>query len=576
MLMSKLVGERVKENPSDVQIKSHALMMRGGYMKQVANGIYSFLPPTQKISQKIQNIIREEMDAIDGQEVLFPVVMPKELWEESGRYTSIGGEMVRFQDRGEKWMCLGMTHEEAAVHMARNTVNSYQQMPFMIYQIQTKFRDEKRARGGLIRVREFTMKDAYSFHMTQEDLEKYYERAYEAYLRIYKRIGMKNVIAVKSDSGMMGGSISHEFMLLTPIGEDTIAICPDCGYKANMEVANGISEDFDYGEDKQIEEVFTGDAKDIAEVCKMLNVKEENTIKAVSFAIKGDSQKSCLVFIRGDKEVNEAKLKKVIKMEVAPNDLSESVLVAGNIGAYNLKTDDNTVIVYDQSLKGAYNLITGANKPEYHLSGVNVERDLDVVEFFDVAKVKEGDGCPNCKSGKITLQKGIEIGNIFQLGTKYTEKMGMTVLDEKGEAQVPIMGCYGIGVGRSIASIAEESNDDRGIIWPMTVAPWQVYLCPLRYDDQKVKEEANKLYEELKKKGVEVIFDDRNANPGVKFADHELLGVPLRVVVSPRSLANGQAELQARDGSMKEMVAIDGVVDFVLDYIAKEMQKLNG
>ncbi|MBR2070266.1 MAG: proline--tRNA ligase, partial [Clostridia bacterium] len=248
MLMSKLVGERVKENPSDVQIKSHALMMRGGYMKQVANGIYSFLPPTQKISQKIQNIIREEMDAIDGQEVLFPVVMPKELWEESGRYTSIGGEMVRFQDRGEKWMCLGMTHEEAAVHMARNTVNSYQQMPFMIYQIQTKFRDEKRARGGLIRVREFTMKDAYSFHMTQEDLEKYYERAYEAYLRIYKRIGMKNVIAVKSDSGMMGGSISHEFMLLTPIGEDTIAICPDCGYKANMEVANGISEDFDYGE----------------------------------------------------------------------------------------------------------------------------------------------------------------------------------------------------------------------------------------------------------------------------------------------------------------------------------------
>lgn len=575
MLMSKLVGERVKENPSDVSIKSHAFMMRGGYMKQVANGIYSLLPPAQRISQKIQAIIREEMDGIDGQEVLFPVVMPKELWEESGRYTSIGGEMVRFQDRGEKWMCLGMTHEEAAVHMARNTVSSYQQMPFMIYQIQTKFRDEKRARGGLIRVREFTMKDGYSFHMTQEDLEKYYERVYEAYVRIYKRLGMKNVIAVKSDSGMMGGSISHEFMLLTPIGEDTIAICPECGYKANMEVANGISEAFDYGKDGQIEEVFTGDAKEIADVCKFLGVREENTIKAVSFAIKGDSNKSCLVFIRGDKEVNEAKLKKVIKMEVAPNDLSESVLVAGNIGAYNLKTDANTVIVYDSSLKGAYNLITGANKPEYHLKGVNVERDLKVKEFFDVAKVKEGDSCPNCKNGKITLQKGIEIGNIFQLGTKYTEKMGMTVLDEKGEAITPIMGCYGIGVGRAIASIAEESNDEKGIIWPMSVAPWQVFLCPLRYDDETVREEANKLYDALKKAGIEVLFDDRNVSPGVKFADHELLGVPLRVVVSPRSLSNGEIELQSRDGATKEMVAISGVVDFITDYIAKEMQKLN-
>lgn len=573
MLMSKLVGERVKENPSDITIKSHAMMMRGGYIKPVANGIYTLCPPTQRISLKIQKIIREEMDAIDGQEVLFPVVMPKELWEESGRYYSIGNEMVRFKDRNEKWNCLGMTHEEAAVQLARNTVSSYQQMPFMIYQIQTKFRDEKRARGGLIRVREFTMKDAYSFHVSQEDLEKYYERAYEAYLRIYKRIGMRNVIAVKSDSGMMGGSVSHEYMLLTPVGEDTIAICPECGYKANMEVADSVLEKVDYGKDCPIEEVFTGSAKDIEEVCNLLDIKPYQTLKAVSFAIKGDKEKSCLVFIRGDKEVNEAKLKKIVQAEIAANDLSTSELVAGNIGAYKLKVDENTTVIYDRSIKGAYNLVTGANKPEYHLKGLNVERDLDVKEFFDVAKVNEGEVCPVCGKGKITLENGIEVGNIFQLGTKYTEKMGMTVLGPDGEKIVPIMGCYGIGVGRAIASVAEENCDEKGIVWPMPIAPWQVYLAPIRIDDEIIRKEADDLYEALQKAGVEVIYDDRNASPGFKFADHELLGIPLRIVISPRSLANGEAEIVDRKGSFKEMIKLDKVVDFVKAYIADEMKK---
>lgn len=575
MLLSKMVGERVKENPSDITIKSHALMTRGGYLKPVANGIYTLTPPTKRIALKIENIIREEMNRIEGQEVLFPVVMPKELWEESERYYSIGNEMVRFKDRNDKDMCLGMTHEEAAVHLARNTVNSYTQMPFMIYQIQTKFRDEKRARGGLIRVREFTMKDAYSFHMTQEDLEKYYDRAYEAYERVYKRIGMKNFIAVKSDSGMMGGSISHEFMLLTPIGEDTIAICPKCGYKANMEVAEGILEDVNYGEDSQLQEVFTGDAKEISEICQLLNVKPYQTLKAVSFAIKGDSTKSVLVFIRGDKEVNEAKLKKVIKMELAPNDLSGSSLVAGNIGAYNLKVDENTTVIFDRSIKKAYNLVTGANKEQYHLTGLNVERDLKIKEFFDVAKVTEDDLCPICKNEKLTLQNGIEVGNIFQLGTKYTSKMGMTVLDQNGNKVTPIMGCYGIGVGRAIASIAEESNDDKGIIWPMSIAPWQVFLAPIRIDDENVSTTAYTLYDKLQNAGVEVLFDDRSVSPGVKFADHELLGIPVRVVVSPRSLQNGQAEITNREGTLKEMVELDKVVDFVKDYINTEMSKLN-
>ncbi|MEG1805164.1 MAG: proline--tRNA ligase [Clostridia bacterium] len=575
MLLSKMVGERTKENPSDITIKSHAAMVRGGYIKQVANGIYSLLPPTKRIQLKIEKIIREEMDGIDGQEVLFPVVMPRELWEESGRYTSIGGEMIRFKDRGEKDLVLGMTHEEAAVQMARNTVSRYAQMPFMIYQIQTKFRDEKRARGGLIRVREFTMKDAYSFHMSQEDLEKYYDRCYDAYVRIFNRIGMKNFIAVKADSGMMGGNISHEFMLLTDIGEDTIAICDHCDYKANMEVADCVLPAVDYGVDSPLKEVFTADAKDIDQICEMLSVPKHNTLKAVSFAIKGDNSKSVLVFVRGDLEVNEAKLKKIIKMEVAPNDLSTSELVAGNIGAYNLKVPEGTIVLFDESLKGAYNLVTGANKPEYHLSGLNIDRDLNVKEFFNIAKAVEGAVCPICGKGHLQLKNGIEIGNIFQLGTKYTEKMGMTVLDNNGKAVTPIMGCYGIGVGRAIASVAEECVDEKGIVWPMTIAPWHVELCTIKANDANVKSAADALYESLQKHGVETLYDDRNVSPGFKFADADLLGCPLRLVISPRTLENSEVEVTARDGSLTTTVKISDIENFVKEYIATEIDKIN-
>ncbi len=576
MKLSKMVGERTKQNPSDAVIKSHALMVRGGYIKQVANGIYSLLPPAKRITTKIEKIIREEMDKLDGQEVLFPVVMPKELWEESGRYSSIAGEMVRFSDRADKGMVLGMTHEEAAVHMCRNTVSSYNQMPFMIYQIQTKFRDEKRSRGGLIRVREFTMKDGYSFHMTQEDLEEYYEEVYKAYLRIFKRIGMKDFIAVKADSGMMGGSISHEYMLLTDIGEDTIAICDKCDYKANMEVADCILPEVNYGEDKEIQEVFTGDDKEIKQICDRLNIKEHNTIKAVSFAIKGDESKSCLVFVRGDLEVNEAKVKKAIKMDIAPNDLNgdDSELVAGNIGPIGLNLK-NTIVLFDESLKGAYNMVAGANKAEYHIAGVNVERDLKVEKFHNLSKAIEGGICPVC-GGTIHLRNGIEIGNIFQLGTKYTEKMGMTVLDNNGKPVTPIMGCYGIGVGRALASVAEESSDDKGIIWPMSIAPWQVNLCPIKINDEKVKTVSDELYVKLQDAGVEVLYDDRKSSPGFKFADSELIGCPLRFVISPRSLETEEVEVVSRDGSLKEMIKLSEIVDFAKNYIKTEMDKLNG
>lgn len=545
MRISKLVGERTKTAPSDAVIKSHSLMIRAGYIKLVANGIWSLAMPAKRIARKIENIIREEMDALDGQECSFPVVMPRELWEESGRYTSIGDEMVRFKDRNARDMVLGMTHEEAAVQFARDAVNSYQQLPFMIYQIQTKFRDEGRPRGGLIRVREFTMKDAYSFHMTQEDLEAYYKRAYDAYDRIFRRIGMKNFIAVTSDSGMMGGRISHEFMLLTPIGEDSIVICPKCGLKANMEVATAANENYPAEEAKKAEEVYTGSAKEIAEVTKYLgDVSAERTIKAVCYNIKGDSVHTVVAFIRGDLEVNEAKLKKVLQAEVVPAALSDGTLTAGNIGPVGLP-EKNIIVVYDKSLRGAVNMVTGANKPEYHIKNVCEGRDFVISESFDIAKVKPGQKCPVC-GAELTVENGIEIGNIFQLGTKYTESMGMTVLNAEGKAVNPIMGCYGIGVGRAIASIAEESADEKGLNWPMSVAPWHVYLCVIRPDDERVRAKAEELYAELEKRGVEVLMDDRTQSAGFKFADCDLMGIPLRLVVSPRALERDEAEIKIR------------------------------
>ena len=545
MRISKLVGERTKTAPSDAVIKSHSLMIRAGYIKLVANGIWSLAMPAKRIARKIENIIREEMDALDGQECSFPVVMPRELWEEAGRYTSIGDEMVRFKDRNARDMVLGMTHEEAAVQFARDAVNSYQQLPFMIYQIQTKFRDEGRPRGGLIRVREFTMKDAYSFHMTQEDLEAYYKRAYDAYDRIFRRIGMKNFIAVTSDSGMMGGRISHEFMLLTPIGEDSIVICPKCGLKANIEVATAANEKYPAEEAQKAEEVYTGSAREFAEVTKYLgDVSAERTIKAVCYNIKGDSVHTVVAFIRGDLEVNEAKLKKVLQAEVVPAALSDGTLTAGNIGPVGLP-EKNIIVVYDKSLRGAVNMVTGANKPEYHIKNVCEGRDFVISESFDIAKVKPGQKCPVC-GAELTVENGIEIGNIFQLGTKYTESMGMTVLNAEGKAVNPIMGCYGIGVGRAIASIAEESADEKGLNWPMSVAPWHVYLCVIRPDDECVRAKAEELYAELEKRGVEVLMDDRTQSAGFKFADCDLMGIPLRLVVSPRALERDEAEIKIR------------------------------
>ena len=570
MLLSKLCCERTKDAPGDAKILSHILLSRAGYIKQVANGIYSMTMPCEKMSQRIQNIIRDEMDKNDGQEVLFPVVMPREIWDLSGRYTSIGSEMVRFKDRSNRDMLLGMTHEEAAVHMANHTVSSYTQLPMMIYQIQTKFRDEARARGGLIRVREFTMKDAYSFHTTKEDMEEYYMKMHKAYQNIFRRIGLKRFIDVKSDSGMMGGSIAHEFMLLTEVGEDSIVLCNDCDYRANMEVATSIIEKPEF-EDKQLELVDTGADKTIEEICNRFNVPASQTAKAVVFAVKGDQEQIVIAFVRGDLEVNEAKLKKALKLDVVAYDGGVSDVVAcGNIGPIGL--DSKIKVVFDKSLEGTKGMIVGANKPGYHYVGFNISRDVKDVTFDDISKVKAGDKCPIC-GGTLRIENGIEIGNIFQLGTKYTKSMGMTVTGPDGQLFNPIMGCYGIGVGRAIASIAQESNDKDGLILPISVAPWQVHMCILRQDDPVVAEKANALYNDLQSNGVDVLMDDRNCGAGIKFTDADLMGMPIRVVVSPKSLANDEVEITIRATKESFKVKYEDAISKIKSMISEMMEQ---
>ena len=572
MKVRNILGERFKERAFDIE--SQNLMTRGGYMKQVGNGIYSLFTPTKRIQNKIEAILREEMDAIDGQEVLFPVVMPATLWQSSGRFESIGKELLRFKDRSGADMVLGMTHEEAAVQLAMNVAGTYQKYPFMIYQIQTKFRDEPRARGGLIRVREFTMKDAYSFHTSQEDLEKYYERAYRAYERIYARAGVPEVIAVKSDSGMMGGKVSHEFMLLTDIGEDSIVICPECGFRANMEACEAITENTADAEMLPLEDVFTGDAKTIEEVGALLNITSKQTCKAVVYQRNCDDS-YILVFCRGDLEINETKLTNFIKSEIHPAvDIENANLTAGNIGPVGLST--KATVLFDRSLCGATNLVCGANKEEYHMKGFNPSRDLsEGTEFIDLTKAVEGGVCPNCGKHSLNIRRGIEVGNIFQLGKRYTESMGMTYDTETGERKNPIMGCYGIGVGRLIASVCESHHDDYGPIWPITIAPWQVEICALRANDEAVHAAADKLYNALLDAGVDVLYDDRSVSAGFMFSDADLLGAPVRVVISPKTLARGCFELSARDKSFGGDIAIEDAAQSVINKIRELTDAIN-
>lgn len=565
MKLDKLVGDRFKERPADCVIDSHALMVRGGYMKYVANGIYSQYAPLKRICKKIEQIIREEMDAIDGQEVQFPVALPASLWEESGRYESVGSELLRFRDRNNSKMVLGMTHEEAAVQLVREYGQSYAKYPFMIYQIQTKFRDEARPRAGLIRVREFTMKDAYSFHTSQEDLQEYYDKCYHAYERIFARAGIPETIAVSSDSGMMGGNLSHEFMLLTPVGEDSIAVCPECGYKANVEMAECIVEN-DQEEMDELQLVYTPDIHTIEDVCKFLNSPEEKSCKAVVFQ-KNSDDSVVVLFIRGDLEVNETKVRNFLHDEICPAEITEETgLHPGFIGPYNL--NGNFTVLYDNSLKGSRNLSCGGNVEEHHYTGLCMERDIPNTEYHDFAKIADGGICPICRKHAVKVTRGIEVGNIFQLGTKYTESMGMKYLDKDGTEKYPIMGCYGIGIGRLAASVCEAHHDEYGPIWPMSIAPWQVHLCCVRPDNEEVKAYADDLYEKLQIQGIEVLYDDRKVSAGVMFSDADLMGIPIRIIASPRNIKEGCCEIVTRDKTVQKKTALDQVISEVRKMMA--------
>lgn len=560
MKVANLVGQRFKEKPSDCVIDSHALMVRGGFMKYVGNGIYSEFPVLRRITAKIENIIRKEMDAIDGQEVLFPVVLPAVLWEESGRYESIGNELVRFKDRNGSNHVLGMTHEEAAVQLVREYAQSYTKYPFMIYQIQRKFRDEARPRAGMIRVREFTMKDAYSFHTSQEDLDRYYKICFQAYNRIFQKVGVPEVVTVKSDSGIMGGSVSHEYMLLTPVGEDSIVMCNECDYSSNMEAAENIVENTKADSDKLLC-VETPNCKTIEDVCAFLKSDVKTSCKAVVYQ-KNIDDKFVVAFVRGDYEVNETKLRNLVGGEIHTAEITaDDCLVAGYIGPYGISNEVEFYI--DVSLKGIGNIVAGANKEGYHYTGLDLERDLENVNYVDISKIKEGGICPCCKKSAITIKRGIEVGNIFQLGTKYTETMNMQYTDENGESHYPIMGCYGIGVGRLAASVCEVHHDEYGPIWPISIAPWEVQICCLRADDEDTKQVADKLYKDLTDIGIEALYDDRQVRPGVMFSDADLIGVPIRVIISPRNLKESSVEITARDKSIKTMVSVEEAVEYI-------------
>ena len=569
MRQSKLISKKHKEKPSEAQLISHIYLLRGGYMRPVSNGIYSLLPPAVRIQSKIENIIREEMNKIDGQDVKMPVVLPRELWDESGRWSSVENELLRFKDRTSHDMLLAMTHEEAVTALARTEVTSYKDYPFMLYQIQTKFRDEARSRGGLIRVREFTMKDAYSFHITESDLDEYYEKCAKAYHTIYRRCGIPEVVSIQSDSGMMGGKIAHEYQLLTPGGEDRVIVCDACHSYANDEVAVA-----DYPAKQEdllpLEEVATPNVKTIEDLEKFLDVPAEKMAKIVFYT--SEKGETFAVMIRGDIEVNECKLAKVVKclFNFATDD---EILKVGGIPGFATGMNLTCPVYIDKSVVAGYNMLCGANKKGYHFKNFNISRDLKNGIEVDIATVKDGDTCPKC-GAKLRMSRGIEVGNIFKLGKKYTESMGMTYTDEKGQEQTPIMGCYGIGVGRTLAAVIEEHHDDYGPIWPLSIAPWQVQLNAMSIlSNPEIKETAEKIYAELEDAGIEVLYDDRGLSAGIQFAEADLMGIPLRLIVAPRAFAEGKVEYKIRGTKESGLIPLTEVKTFVQNWIKTEMEK---
>lgn len=555
MRMSAMFGRTLKENPRDAELTSHRLLVRAGYVRRFSAGVYGLLPLAMRSFRKIETIVKDEMDRIGGQEVKLPCMMTKELWDESGRYAQIDASMFRFQDRSGQSVLLGMTHEEPTVALGRTEVVSYKDLPGMVYQINTKFRDEPRARGGLIRLREFVMKDAYSYHTSEDDLQSYYDVVKEAYNRIFRRAGCKNFTCVMSDNGMFGGRFSHEFMLLTPCGEDTLITCTHCDYKANQEIAATKLKPIQ-GVKKPMEKIATPNATTIASLAAFLKIKTEDTSKAVLF--ETPEKELVIAFVRGDREIVETKLVSLVQSSLVP--ATPEVIAAG--GAYGGSTGPVglkltiTRVVIDPSALDLAETVIGANEADMHYKHFNFQRDfLDTltpeerkrVQVADIIKTRSGDLCPEC-GHELAETRGIEIGNIFHLGDRYSKPMNWTYLADDGRPRFPIMGCYGLGISRLLPAIVEEGNDERGMILPITVAPYEVHLTALNYHkDPAVKQAADALYQTLTAEGCEVLFDDRDGNAGSLFADADLIGIPLRLTVAPKSVANGVVEFKFRD-----------------------------
>jgi prolyl-tRNA synthetase len=560
---SKLFGKTLREAPAEAESASHQLLLRAGMIAQVAAGIYSYLPSGWRVLRKIENIIRVEMDNAGGQELMLPALQPFELWQQSGRHTSFGQTMFTLTDRREHKLALGPTHEEVIADLAHRYVQSYRDLPLLVYQIQAKFRDEPRPRGGLLRVREFIMKDLYSFDVDEAGLDESYRKMSQAYQNIYARCGLSTSI-VEADSGAIGGKESHEFMVISETGEDEMVFCPHCGYSANVEkaqIAKAIMKDVIAGEAKQpllLEEIATPEQKTIEEVADFLGVPQEQTLKAVFYIADG---KLIFVVIRGDLEVNETKLRNTLKCNelrlAIEDEVQQTGIVVGFASPIGIK---GTKVIADDSITLGSNFITGANKPGYHFKNANYPRDFEVDITADIALAHHGDSCPKCGSN-LSSTRGIEVGHIFKLGTFISEKLGASFLDQTGAYQPAVMGCYGIGLGRLLAAIVEQNHDDKGIIWPLSVAPYQIYLCLLHLESPEVASAAEKAYQELENAGIEVLFDDRDESPGVKFNDADLLGIPLRLTLSPRTLKNQNIEAKWRTEKETELLPLENLAE---------------
>ncbi len=566
MRMSKMFSQTLREAPSDAQIISHQLLERAGFIRQLAAGIFSYMPLAKRSLTKIENIMREEINAIGGQEMTMPVTNPASIWQETRRWYQIGGEMARFKDRNDRDMLLAMTHEEVVSDLTRKEIRSYRQLPQLIYHIQTKFRDDPRPRAGLIRVREFTMKDSYTLDADEQGLDKQYRAHYQAYFNIFHRCGLP-VIAIGSDVGMMGGSMAHEFMYLTPIGEDSLLLCDKCGYKANRQVARFKKPVPPKEELKPMEKVATPDASTIDELCQFLNIPPEKTAKALFMMATvsendQDVEKFVLAIVRGDMELNETKLTNAVKAKNLVPALDEEIRARGIEPGYGSPVGvKDILVVVDDIIPQSPNLVGGANEEGYHLLNVNVDRDFKPSIVCDIAAAEDGSHCPQCGAA-MRMSRGIELGNIFKLGTRYSETMGCMFLDKDGKKKPIVMGSYGIGSGRLLASVAEEYNDENGLIWPITAAPYHVHIVLIGKEEEPTKN-AEKLYNELQAQGVEVLYDDRYEQPGVKFTDADLIGLPLRLTVSSRALKKGGVELKRRSAKEITIVPLDKIVETV-------------